>query len=42
MKRDKIIEKMLDVVHPAKACVNLFYKNNYNNYPELFMKQYLN
>lgn len=27
--KDKIIEKMLEVVHPAKACVNLFYKNNY-------------
>lgn len=27
--KDKIIEKMLDVVHPTKACVNLFYKNNY-------------
>lgn len=29
--KDKIIEKMLDVVHPAKACVNLFYKNNYDH-----------
>lgn len=29
--KDKIIEKMLDVVHPAKACVNLFYKNNYEH-----------
>lgn len=29
--KDKIIEKMLDVVHPAKACVNLFYKNNYKH-----------
>ena len=27
--KDKIIEKMLEVVHPTKACVNLFYKNNY-------------
>ena len=27
--KDKIIEKMLEVVHPIKACVNLFYKNNY-------------
>ena len=25
--KDKIIEKMLEVVHPTKACVNLFYKN---------------
>lgn len=29
--KDKIIEKMLEVVHPAKACVNLFYKNNYEH-----------
>ncbi|MGL5693941.1 MAG: SpoIIE family protein phosphatase [Peptostreptococcaceae bacterium] len=29
--KDKIIEKMLEVVHPAKACVNLFYKNNYKH-----------
>lgn len=29
--KDKIIEKMLDVVHPTKACVNLFYKNNYQH-----------
>ena len=29
MIKDKIIEKMLEVVHPTKACVNLFYKNNY-------------
>lgn len=29
--KDKIVEKMLDVVHPAKACVNLFYKNNYEH-----------
>ena len=27
--KDKIIEKMLEVVHPTKACVNLFYRNNY-------------
>ena len=27
--KDKIIEKMLEVVHPTKACVNLFYKNKY-------------
>ncbi|GAA0707495.1 SpoIIE family protein phosphatase [Paraclostridium ghonii] len=29
--KDKIVEKMLEVVHPAKACVNLFYKNNYDH-----------
>lgn len=29
--KDKIIDKMLDVVHPTKACVNLFYKNNYQH-----------
>lgn len=29
--KDKIIEKMLEVVHPTKACVNLFYKNNYQH-----------
>ena len=28
--KDKIIEKMLEVVHPTKACVNLFYNNNYD------------
>lgn len=28
--KDQIIEKMLEVVHPTKACVNLFYKNNYD------------
>ena len=27
--KDKIIEKMLEVVHPTKACVNLFYDNDY-------------
>ncbi|WP_237671556.1 hypothetical protein [Clostridioides difficile] len=26
--KDDIIEKMLEVVHPTKACVNLFYKND--------------
>ncbi|MDU4934113.1 MAG: GAF domain-containing SpoIIE family protein phosphatase [Peptostreptococcaceae bacterium] len=31
MIKDKIIEKMLEVVHPTKACVNLFYKNNYKH-----------
>ncbi|MGL4911767.1 MAG: SpoIIE family protein phosphatase [Romboutsia sp.] len=29
--KDRIIEKMLEVVHPTKACVNLFYKNNYQH-----------
>jgi serine phosphatase RsbU (regulator of sigma subunit) len=29
--KDKIVAKMLEVVHPAKACVNLFYENDYNN-----------
>lgn len=29
--KDKIIEKMLEVVFPRKACVNLFYNNDYNN-----------
>lgn len=29
--KDKIVEKMLEVVHPTKACVNLFYKNNYEH-----------
>ena len=28
--KDLIISKMLDVVHPTKACVNLFYGNDYN------------
>ncbi|SHK03009.1 GAF domain-containing SpoIIE family protein phosphatase [Tepidibacter formicigenes] len=27
--KDKIIEKMLNVIHPTKACINLFFKNNY-------------
>ena len=27
--KDKIIDKMLQVVHPTKACVNLFYKNSF-------------
>jgi len=27
--KDKIIEKMIEVVHPTKACINLFYENNY-------------
>ncbi len=29
--KDRIVEKMLEVVHPTKACVNLFYKNNYKH-----------
>lgn len=29
--KDRIIDKMLEVVHPTKACVNLFYKNNYEH-----------
>ncbi|MGL5346445.1 MAG: GAF domain-containing SpoIIE family protein phosphatase [Peptostreptococcaceae bacterium] len=28
--KDQIVEKMLEVVHPTKACVNLFYNNNYD------------
>lgn len=28
--KDLIISKMLNVVHPTKACVNLFYGNDYN------------
>lgn len=31
MIKDKIIDKMLEVVHPTKACINLFYKNNYQH-----------
>lgn len=27
--KDKVIEKMLNVVYPTKACINLFYDNNY-------------
>lgn len=27
--KDNIIDKMLQVVHPTKACVNLFYKNSF-------------
>lgn len=27
--KDKIIEKMLKVIHPTKACINLFYNDNY-------------
>ena len=29
--KDKIIEKMLEVVFPWKACVNLFYNNDYKH-----------
>ncbi len=28
--KDLVISKMLSVVHPTKACVNLFYNNDYN------------
>ncbi len=28
--KDKIIDKMLEVVHPTKVCVNLFYDDNYD------------
>lgn len=28
--KDQIVDKMLEVVHPTKACVNLFYNNNYD------------
>ena len=38
--KDKIIEKMLEVVFPRKACVNLFYNNDYKHaylvYSKLF------
>ena len=39
--KDKIIEKMLEVVHPTKACVNLFYRNNYE-YAYLVCSETLN
>ena len=29
--KDKIIEKMLEVVFPRKACANLFYNNDYKH-----------
>ena len=29
--KDKIVEKMLEVVYPRKACVNLFYNNDYDH-----------
>lgn len=29
--KDKIIEKMLNVIPPKKACVNLFYESNYSS-----------
>lgn len=28
--KDQVINKMLSVVHPTKACVNLFYNKDYN------------
>lgn len=39
--KDKIVEKMLEVVHPTKACVNLFYKNNFK-YAYLVCSETLN
>lgn len=27
--KDKVIEKMLKVIHPTKACINLFFDNSY-------------
>lgn len=27
--KDEVVSKMLNVIHPRKACINLFYKNNY-------------
>ncbi len=27
--KDKIVEKMLEVIQPSKACINLFYNNDY-------------
>ncbi len=27
--KDDIVDKMLQVVHPTKACINLFYNNDY-------------
>ncbi len=35
--KDKIIEKMLEVVFPRKACVNLFY-NNWK-WPHMVLKE---
>lgn len=29
--KDKIVDKMLEVVEPTKACVNLFYNNNFKD-----------
>ncbi|TQQ84461.1 serine/threonine-protein phosphatase [Peptacetobacter hominis] len=29
--KDTVIDKMLEVVHPAKACVNIFYNNDYTH-----------
>ena len=29
--KDKIVEKMLEVIQPSKACVNLFYDNDYEH-----------
>ena len=29
--KDKIVDKMLEVIQPTKACVNLFYNNDFEN-----------
>ncbi len=29
--KDKIVDKMIEVIHPTKACINLFYENDYSN-----------
>ena len=29
--KDEIVDKMLEVIHPTKACINLFYENDYTN-----------
>jgi len=29
--KDKIVDKMLEVIEPTKACINLFYDNNFKN-----------
>nr|WP_288323182.1 GAF domain-containing SpoIIE family protein phosphatase [uncultured Peptostreptococcus sp.] len=39
--KDQIINNMLAVVHPTKACVNLFYNNDYN-YAHLVCSSTLN
>ena len=27
--KDKIVDKMLEVIEPTKACINLFYNNDF-------------